>query len=445
MRCLDFPPGKDFDVEVFGVDYESLLNALSKWGRTDLVGRSFGVVKLATGSGHNYDFTVPRKDSKVAPGHKGFAVEFDPQITPKEAAARRDFTINSIMYDPRARQVIDFFGGVADLKDRVLRHTSAAFAEDPLRVLRGMQFAGRFGLSAAPETIALSRQIKSGYSELAVERVREEWLKWAQFSTVPSAGLRFLEASEWIDHFPEIKAMAGTPQEPEWHPEGDVFTHTCHCCDAMAHLETWRQADAESRIVYMLAILAHDFGKPATTRSEIKDGRMRIISPGHEETGAGLAETFLDRIRTPSAIRERVVSLVRNHLFHSQEITDRAIRRLARRLEPENIHGLCVVLTADSMGRPPRPAVEPENVKLLLSRAHELELKQQAPRPLLLGRHLIEIGLQPGEQFGHILERAFDAQVEGAFGDLKGAFRWLAECPEFQFPDDVNTKLRQRL
>ncbi len=331
------------------------------------------------------------------------------------------------------------------MNNRVLRHTSAAFAEDPLRVLRGMQFTGRFDLSAAPETIALSRQIKSGYSELAVERVREEWFKWAQLSAMPSAGLRFLAASEWIDHFPEIKAMAGTPQDPEWHPEGDVFTHTCHCCDAMARLEGWRQADAESRIAYMLAILAHDFGKPATTRREIKDGRMRIVSPGHEEAGAGLAETFFDRIHTPAAIRGRVVPLVRNHLFHLEEITDRAIRRLARRLEPENIHGLCLVMTADSMGRPPRPAVEPENVKLLLRRAHELELKQQAPRPILLGRHLIQIGLQPGAQFGRILDEAFDAQLEGSFGDLKGAFRWLAECPEFQFSEDVKTKLLRRL
>jgi tRNA nucleotidyltransferase (CCA-adding enzyme) len=441
---LGLPTGKDFDVEVFGVAYESLLKALSRWGRTDLVGRSFGVVKLTTGSGHTYDFTVPRKDSKVAPGHKGFAVEFDPAITPQEAAARRDFTINSILYDPRARQVIDFFGGIADLNNRVLRHTSAAFAEDPLRVLRGMQFAGRFDLRPAPETIELSRQIKSGYRELAIERVREEWFKWAQLSAKPSAGLRFLVDSEWIDHFPEIKSLAGTPQEPEWHPEGDVFTHTCHCCDAMAQLDGWRQADGESRIVYMLAILAHDFGKPATTRHEPKDGRTRIVSPGHEEAGVPLAENFLDRIGTPMVIRQRVIPLVRNHLFQLQEITDRAIRRLARRLEPENIHGLCLVMTADSMGRPPRPAVEPENVKMLLARAHELEIRKQPPRPILLGRHLIEIGLPPGEPFGNILDKAFDAQVEGAFGDLAGAFRWLGNEAGLEFSEDVKTRLRQR-
>jgi tRNA nucleotidyltransferase (CCA-adding enzyme) len=341
--------------------------------------------------------------------------------------------------------VIDFFGGVTDLKNRVLRHTSAAFAEDPLRVLRGMQFAGRFDLRPASETIELSRQIKSDFSELAVERVREEWFKWARLSAKPSVGLNFLVATEWIDHFPEIKAMLGTPQEPEWHPEGDVFTHTCHCCDAMTRLEGWQQADAESRIVYMLAILAHDFGKPATTRNELKGNRMRVISPGHEEAGASLAETFLDRMRAPAAIRERVIPLVRNHLFHLQEISDRAIRRLARRLEPENIHGLCLVMTADSMGRPPRPAVVPENVTRLLARAHELQIKQEAPRPLLLGRHLIQIGLLPGEEFSGILGKVFDAQLDGAFSDLRGALRWLSDCPEFQFPEDVRTKILQRL
>jgi tRNA nucleotidyltransferase (CCA-adding enzyme) len=441
---LGLPAGKDFDVEVFGLDYESLLKALSRWGRTDLVGRSFGVVKLTTGNGHSYDFSLPRRDSKIAPGHKGFEIEIDPAIDPRAAAARRDFTINSIMYDPRLREVIDFFGGVTDLKNRMLRHTSAAFVEDPLRVLRGMQFAGRFDLRAASETIELSRGIKSNFPELAVERVREEWFKWARLSASPSAGLRFLFDSGWADHFPEIKALVGTPQDAEWHPEGDVFTHTCHCCDAMARLEGWQKADTESRIVYMLAILAHDFGKPATTRKEMKGGRERIVSPGHEEAGVPLAEQFLDRIGAPAAIRDRVVPLVKNHLFHMQEISDRAVRRLARRLAPENIEGLCIVMTADAMGRPPRPAVVPENVSRLLARAHDLEVKGNAPRPILQGRHLIEIGLTPGQRFGGVLDKAFEAQLEGDFGDLPGAFRWLAEHGEFEFSEDVKNNIRSR-
>jgi tRNA nucleotidyltransferase (CCA-adding enzyme) len=421
------PPGKDFDVEVFGLDYEQLIAALSRWGRTDLVGRSFGVVKLSTPAGLACDFTLPRKDSKIAPGHKGFDIEFDPAITPRQAAARRDFTINSIMYDPRSRQLLDFFGGAADLKDRILRHTGPAFSEDPLRVLRGMQFAGRFELRAAPETVELARRMKGGFAELALERVREEWFKWAARSRLPSAGLRFLAAAEWTDHFPEIKAMIGTPQEPEWHPEGDVFTHTCHCCDALARLPAWQQAGAESRAVYMLAVLAHDFGKPATTHRALKDGRERIISPGHEEAGAELARTFLERMRAPLAVTERVIPLVQNHLVHLETVTDRAIRRLARRLAPESIEGLCLIMTADSMGRPPRPPVEPQNVKTLLARAHELAVRHMPPPPLLLGRHLLEMGVAPGPRMGAILDKAYEAQLEGAFADLDAARRWAAD------------------
>src|SRR5688572_10151929 len=137
-------PQKDFDIEVFGTSYEQLTKALERWGKIDLVGRSFGVVKLTAPIGSVYDFTVPRRDSKIAPGHKGFEITFDPNITPRDAAARRDFTINALMFDPRSQQVLDFFGGAEDLRTRTLRHTTDAFTEDPLRVLRGMQFAARF-------------------------------------------------------------------------------------------------------------------------------------------------------------------------------------------------------------------------------------------------------------------------------------------------------------
>ena len=442
---LGRPAGRDFDIEVFDVDYEQLVQSLARWGRTDLVGRSFGVVKLNTGSDCQYDFTVPRQDSKVAPGHKGFKVELDPAITLQEAAARRDFTINSILYDPRARQTLDFFGGGADLRNRVLRHTSAAFAEDPLRVLRGMQFAARFNLTADPETIEICRRMKGAFSELAVERVREEWFKWAQSSTMPSAGLRFLVETEWVEHFPEIKSMVGVAQEPEWHPEGDVFIHTCHCCDALARLPQWQAGDTPSRIVHMLAVLAHDFGKPATTSQAVKDGRMRIVSPGHEEAGADLATTFLGRIGAPQAVQERVVPLVRNHLFHWQSMTDRAVRRLARRLEPENIQGLCLVMTADSMGRPPLPPVEPEHVRLLLARAQELQVRHKPPEPILMGRHLIELGLEPGKMFGSILDKAYEAQLEGAISDLTQAWKWLAGEVGLELSATATEKLKRKM
>ncbi len=434
-------PHKDFDIEVFGVTYDQLVRVLGRSGRTDLVGRSFGVIKLKVGE-FVFDFTIPRRDSKVAPGHKGFTIDFDSNLSPKEAASRRDFTVNALMYNPHTRALLDFFGGEADLRNRVLRHTSNAFPEDPLRVLRGMQFASRFNLQPAPETIELCRSIKGSYPELAVERVREEWFKWAEKSAVPSIGLRFLRDTEWLDHFPELKATIGIPQDPEWHPEGDVFTHTCHCCDAMARLPEWQNADPESKIVYMLSVLLHDFGKALTTLHQMKEGRMRVVSPGHEQEGVPLAEKFLERIAAPFAIRDRIYPLVANHMMHVQQVTDRSVRRLSKRLEPENIQGLCILMSADAMGRPPRPAKVPKLVNELREKAHELQVHHGAPKAILLGRHLINLGMSPGIEFGQILNAAYDAQLEGAFFTLDEARKWLAHQHELPLSEELLNNLR---
>jgi tRNA nucleotidyltransferase (CCA-adding enzyme) len=418
---------KDFDIEVFGLSYASLVKALSRWGRTDLVGRSFGVVKLTLAGGQTYDFSIPRRDSKVSPGHQGFDVEFEPGMTPEQSVLRRDFTINALMYDPRERRLLDWVGGEADLKAGILRHTSPAFADDPLRVLRGMQFAGRFNLKANPATISLCQAIQNTFDELAGERVREEWFKWAGRSTMPSAGLRFLRETEWLRHFPEIHALAGVPQDSDWHPEGDVFVHTCHCCDALAGLSEWQDADETSRIVYMLAVLTHDLGKAVTTQVGERYGIQRIVSPGHEAAGGPLTESFLERIHTPASIRERVVPLVVNHLAHLQKVTDRGVRRLARRLEPENILGLSLIITADHHGRPPLPRQAPPGLVELRDTAARLAVESSAPKPILLGRHLVERGLPPGREIGRWVRAAYEAQLEGKFQDLAGALRWVEE------------------
>lgn len=440
-------PNKDYDLEVFGVDYEQLSAALARWGKTDLVGRSFGVVKLSLpeGGAANYDFTIPRRDSKVSPGHKGFSITLEPDITPQEAASRRDFTVNAMMYDPRRQELLDFFGGMADLQNRVLRHTGEAFKEDPLRVLRGMQFASRYGLETAAETLRICRDMKASYTELAVERVREEWFKWAAKSTVPSAGLKYLVATDWIEHFPEIQAVIGTPQDPEWHPEGDVFIHTCHCCDALVKLPGWQAADEESRIVLGLAVLAHDFGKPKTTQWAVKGGRRRIVSPGHEEAGGLVAEQFMQRLRIPLAIQKRVIPLVTHHLAHLQTITDRSVRRLAKRLEPENIRNLCLVMTADHLGRPPKPSIAPSEIAALEAKAAELEVQSGAPTPILRGRDLIQVGMAPGKEMGRILEQAFEAQMEGKILDLTQAWQWLAQPSAIELPEDIRNKVREKI
>ncbi len=419
-------PLKDIDVEVFGVGYEELAAALRKHGRVDLVGRSFGVAKVAI-DGATYDFSIPRRDSKSGRGHRGFDIELDPDISPREAAARRDFTVNSLMLDPRTGELLDHFDGRSDLERRILRHTSSAFDEDPLRVLRGMQFAARFQLTAAPETLDRCRAMAPSYAELPAERVREEWFKWAGRGTRPSAGLRFLEASAWLAHFPEIAAVRGVPQDPEWHPEGDVFDHTSHALDALVRLPEWRSAPEPSRVVLTLAVLTHDLGKATRTETAERHGRQRIISPGHEVESTRLAESFLTRIQAPHAITQRVLPLVANHMAHFEEPSDRAIRRLARRLQPETVQTLGILMTADASGRPPLPPKVPETVAVLLAGAERLRLADAAPRPILLGRHLLALGLSPGPGIGRWTHAAFEAQLDGQFHDLAGAHAWLVE------------------
>src|SRR5579875_1893876 len=237
---------KDIDIEVYGITYDRLAEILSRFGRVDLVGRSFGVVKL---DGH--DFSVPRRDNKIGRGHRDFLTTFDPSITPREAASRRDFTINAMAYDPVSHEVLDFFGGRQDLENRVLRATSSAFSEDPLRVLRGMQFACRFDLTLDPATAEMSRATKAAH---------------------PGRIFEYLETTGWIRHFPELQRLRGVPQDPEWHPEGDVAVHTMHVVDFAARIAGRDHCQGDDRAVLMFAALAHDFAKADTTALREVDG-----------------------------------------------------------------------------------------------------------------------------------------------------------------------------
>jgi tRNA nucleotidyltransferase (CCA-adding enzyme) len=420
---------KDFDVEVAGVDFDTLHRALRPFGATDVVGRSFGTIKVRGPGGAEYDFNLPRRESKTGAGHRGFAVAPEPGLSDAEAAARRDFTLNAIAYDPFAQALIDPFGGQADLKARVLRHTSAAFVEDPLRVLRAFQLAARFDFALAPETAALCRSIAGTFSELPVERVWGEWDKWATKSVKPSAGLAVLEETGWLRHFPEVAALRGTLQEPEWHPEGDVFTHTQLCLDALVARPEWAASEPGRRRMLMLAALAHDFGKPATTEHAERRGRLRWISPGHEAAGAPVTESFLRRIGAPLELTAPVSALVVHHLAHHHgrtEFTDTSVRRLARKLTPATIDDLTVIMRADHEGRPPLRSPEVlARIDQLEAKARALAVEKSAPRPLVLGRHLVALGRKPGPEFKPILDEAFEAQLDGAFADEAGGVAWL--------------------
>jgi tRNA nucleotidyltransferase (CCA-adding enzyme) len=421
---------KDFDVEVAGVDFETLHRTLAPFGSTDVVGRSFGVIKVRSrASGAEYDFSLPRRESKTGAGHRGFAVEPDPSLSDAEAAARRDFTVNAIALDPFQGELIDPHDGQRDLAARVLRHTSPAFIEDPLRVLRAFQLAARFDFSLAPETVQLCRSIADAFTELPVERVWGEWEKWASKASRPSRGMTVLEETGWLRHFPEVAALRGTPQEPEWHPEGDVFTHTQHCVDALVQLADWRTSEAPRRRRLMFAVLAHDFGKPATTAYADKRGRMRWISPGHESAGGPLSKDFLRRIGAPLEYDLPVCALVVNHLAHhhgNTQFTETSVRRLARKLAPATIDELALVMRSDANGRPPLKSPEIHvRIDELVAKAHALAIADGAPRPIVLGRHLIALGLTPGPEFKPLIDAAFEAQLEGAFHDEPTGIEWL--------------------
>ncbi len=428
---LGLSPG-DFDIEVGGLGFEDLRRILSPFGATDVVGRSFGVIKVRGAAGAEYDFSLPRRESKTGSGHRGFEVVPEPTLSDADAAARRDFTVNAIALDPFTGELFDPFGGRSDLAARVLRHTSAAFPEDPLRVLRAFQLAARFDFTVAPETAALCRSISDAYAELPLERVWGEWDKWARLSTRPSRGLDALEATGWIAHFPEVAALRGTQQDPAWHPEGDALTHTGHCLDALASLPEWREAPAARRRLLSLSVLAHDFGKPSTTAWAERRGTMRWVSPGHEAAGGPLSGAFLARIGAPLELAPPVRSLVENHLAHHHGgpggFSDTQVRRLARRIAPATIDDLALVMTADARGRPPLPHADTEAlVAALRGRASALALEAAAPRPLLLGRHLLALGRTPGPGFKPVLDAAFEAQLDGAFSDEAGAVAWAKE------------------
>ena len=294
---------EELDLEVRGLSSNQITSLLPARFRAEEVGKSFGVLKI---KGIPVEISLPRTERKNGTGHKGFAVEIDPDLPFEIASERRDFTINALGLDPLNGELLDPHNGQNDLEARILRHVGPAFVEDPLRVLRAMQFIARFDLTPAKETTDLCRCIP--IEGLPSERIFEEWKKLILKGRIPSKGLNFLKSSNWLGYFPELESLVGCEQEPEWHPEGDVWTHTLHCMDSFAKDRTGR--DWEDLVVGF-AVLCHDLGKPSTTvKSE--DGRIR--SPKHEAKGEEPTHAFLARMTNQADLAEQVVPLVRRHL-----------------------------------------------------------------------------------------------------------------------------------
>ncbi|MBC8259195.1 MAG: HD domain-containing protein [SAR324 cluster bacterium] len=410
---------KDLDVEVYGMSPENLEEVLSKFGAIHAVGKSFGVLKLKTASAE-YDFSLPRRENKTGKGHRGFIATADPDMNFQEAASRRDFTVNSIGYDLLTQTLLDPYDGIGDIKRKILRHTGPAFSEDPLRVLRAMQFSARLEFDISADTVLLCRKLD--LTELSRERVFEEFCKLLLKSKQPSLGFNSAKILGILDYFPELKALLGVPQDPEWHPEGDVWVHTLLVLDEAAKL---RKGEYRKDLELMLAALCHDFGKPLTT--EFLRGRWR--SPAHDVEGVAPTVQFLLRLTNEQALIQQVTALVKEHLRPVQLYKDReklksgTIRRLALRV---SIPEIVLLATADYLGRAltieERAHFKPG--EWLLLEAERIQVRDEPPRPILMGRHLLEMGLSPGPEIGAILKQAFEIQLNGELQTIDEALKW---------------------
>jgi len=398
---------KDYDVEVYGLDGAVLRGLLESFGRVDTVGESFTVYKVA-----GLDVSLPRRESKTGRGHKGFTVEGDPHLSIEDAARRRDFTINAIARDPLTGAILDPFDGRDDLHARRLRVVDARrFGDDSLRVLRALQFAARFDLTVDDDTKALLRGI--ALDDLPAERIWGEVEKLLLQAPRPSVGLALALELGVVDNlWPELRPLVGCPQEPEWHPEGDVWVHTLLVVDQarrrIADLDRGRAA------AVMLGALCHDLGKPATTA--VSEGRIRSL--GHEEAGVAPATSLLDRLNVQTMdgfdVRWAVLGITAHHLKPgafmkaTPPVSDGAFRRLAQKVDMEL---LARVAEADCEGR--GGGFDCSSMGRFLERARSLGVENNPPAPIVLGRHLLDLGMKPGPDVGTILKQIYERQLDG--------------------------------
>jgi tRNA nucleotidyltransferase (CCA-adding enzyme) len=423
-ELLNIEP-KDWDVEVYGIEPQKLKEILEGFGKVDAVGEAFTVYKI----GNDLDVSLPRRERKVSRGHKGFTIEGDKDMSFEEAAKRRDFTINAILKDVLTGEIVDIYGGREDIENKILRVVSReTFAEDSLRVLRAAQFAARFEFEIDAETVEICRQID--LTDLPKERIWCELEKLLLKSQEPSIGLRWLYELNVVEQlFPEMKALVGIPQEKEWHPEGNCDVHTLLVVDRARELIN--DLPYAKKVAVMLGALCHDFGKPATTK--FFDGRWR--SHAHDEAGVEPTVSFLDKIGIYTLdgydVREQIIQLVRYHLkpgeFYKQRenLGDGAFRRLARKVEPDLLYR---VSRADTLGRnadwiPKEKWFDAVPQEWFIRRARELSVETEAPKPFLMGRHLIELGLKPSAEFGEITKTVYEMQLDGRVANLAEAVR----------------------
>jgi tRNA nucleotidyltransferase (CCA-adding enzyme) len=415
-------PTSDADVIVYGVADHDLQKVLEKeYGdRVHSVGKSFGVFKIRISEGLDLDVALPRKDSKVADGHKGFEVTYHPDISIEEEFKRRDFTINAIGFDLSNETIFDPFDGISDLQSQTLRVVDPkTFTEDPLRVYRALQFAARFDLQLEDQTSLLLKQMvdRGDLGQLPRERVSAEIEKLLMLALRPSIGFELARRLGVVEkYYPELQALVGTEQEPLWHPEGSVWIHTMMAVDQSAKIT--RRAELgfsyEDRLTVMLGVLCHDLGKPSTTELG-EDGK--IHSRGHAPAGVSYAKSLLAKWMFSEAIVRNVCNFVLEHMnptsLHSaykvrKELKhDRyvaAVRRLLVRIGVVHQQNLWKMFLAccesDFRGRGlPHSSDGPYEIGDLFTEAiteNNLD-SQESLKPLITGEDIFEVAAKLGK------------------------------------------------
>lgn len=373
---------RDYDVEVYDMAQDALVPILSKYGRTNLVGKAFGVIHLAM-KGLSLDFSFPRTESKVGYGHRGFVVHTDEKLSFKEAALRRDFTINAMGMELPELTLCDPYGGIDDLKSHTLRHVGPAFAEDSLRILRGVQFASRFGCTLAPSTVELCRTLS--LDDLSVERLFEEFKKWLLKPGKPSLGLKAFLDIKLDEYFPEIH-----PFKNSWETLGIVLDNMVALRDTLPEAQAMEFAFA--------ALLC------------------------------GSAETslkFLERITNETHLLKIVPPLLKAYQELDTAIVDDApaLRRLAVKLGGLKLLGLLVKSTPREFYAGSTADGECFADKFW-NASSELNLIENAPQPYLMGKMLMDMGVKPGKQMGEIIKKSFELQLDGKIKNAEEAVAW---------------------
>ena len=397
---------KDWDIEVFGLEWEELIKAAEEFGTADLIGNKFGILKLKTLDGLDIELGIPRRDSKIGVGHKGFFVTTDKGMCIVNAARRRDFTINAIYIDLISGEVIDPYHGVLDLCHGLVRHVdNNTFMDDPLRVFRAFQIVARKGQAITSGTIDLIRDNIECLKELSGDAIFGELSKLLMLSKTPSVGLRPM--LNIIELFPELKALVGCKQKEKYHPEGDTWTHTMMVVDEAAK---WRhEIPEEWRLAFMFGMLLHDVGKPLALDSET----LKTID--HDRMGEAPARSFMLRLTNNEDLINKVCSIVKAHMRPRLMLKSSPNKGSWQRLQnicPLNIAAYVSMCDGDGRGCEGLPLGKSDPVFIkVMDVFNGLGKPKGKIKPILQGRHLIETGMQPGPSFGAILKRAYEHQI----------------------------------